>query len=129
MLSSCYSQSLARRPLLSSPVTRVGVSARPRSLCPHCRSSRISYTGSSYPKKGWKILCFRDDSPSPETPPPDYLEHLLPSLKPECDNAIVPRLAWKTKLSEEAPPDNEFEKRIRQEVIPASEISVTFVDI
>ncbi|XP_073130197.1 uncharacterized protein [Henckelia pumila] len=29
----------------------------------------------------------------------------------------------------ESPPDNEFEKRIRQEVIPSSEIGVTFADI
>ncbi|KAK1381727.1 Homeobox-like protein [Heracleum sosnowskyi] len=29
----------------------------------------------------------------------------------------------------EPPPDNEFEKRIRPEVIPASEIGVTFADI
>ncbi|KAK4802812.1 hypothetical protein SAY86_001015 [Trapa natans] len=53
---------------------------------------------------GWKILCFRDDSPSPENPPPDYLEHLLPeeSVKRECDKAIVPQLDWKKKLSEAA---------------------------
>ncbi|XP_044485331.1 putative cell division cycle ATPase [Mangifera indica] len=30
---------------------------------------------------------------------------------------------------QEVPPDNEFEKRIRPEVIPANEISVTFADI
>lgn len=32
-------------------------------------------------------------------------------------------------LFQEVPPDNEFEKRIRPEVIPASEIGVTFADI
>ncbi|KAL1830204.1 hypothetical protein ACET3Z_008616 [Daucus carota] len=34
-----------------------------------------------------------------------------------------------TKASELPPPDNEFEKRIRPEVIPANEIGVTFADI
>ncbi|KAL8111463.1 uncharacterized protein LOC141666338 [Apium graveolens] len=34
-----------------------------------------------------------------------------------------------TKASELPPPDNEFEKRIRPEVIPANEIGVTFSDI
>lgn len=32
-------------------------------------------------------------------------------------------------LQQETPPDNEFEKRIRPEVIPAHEIGVTFDDI
>ena len=32
-------------------------------------------------------------------------------------------------ILQEVPPDNEFEKRIRPEVIPASEINVTFEDI
>ena len=32
-------------------------------------------------------------------------------------------------ILQEVPPDNEFEKRIRPEVIPASEIGVTFADI
>lgn len=32
-------------------------------------------------------------------------------------------------IYQETPPDNEFEKRIRPEVIPASEIGVTFADI
>ncbi|KAG9132896.1 hypothetical protein Leryth_014838 [Lithospermum erythrorhizon] len=34
-----------------------------------------------------------------------------------------------TPKAPETPPDNEFEKRIRPEVIPASEIGVTFADI
>lgn len=34
-----------------------------------------------------------------------------------------------TIFEQEVPPDNEFEKRIRPEVIPANEIGVTFADI
>ncbi|PKI56890.1 hypothetical protein CRG98_022719, partial [Punica granatum] len=104
MLSSCYSHSLARRPLSSLPVHRLGVSARPRSLCPLTRSSRISYSTPSHAKNGWKISCFRHDSLSPESPIPDFVEHLLPEepVKPELDKAVVVRKDWKTKFREAA---------------------------
>ncbi|KAH7686248.1 Adenosinetriphosphatase protein [Dioscorea alata] len=46
-----------------------------------------------------------------------------PTAMKDGDNASSPSKA------PEVPPDNEFEKRIRPEVIPASEIGVTFEDI
>ncbi|KAK8576559.1 hypothetical protein V6N13_032480 [Hibiscus sabdariffa] len=42
--------------------------------------------------------------------------------KKDVENPPAPKVP-------EAPPDNEFEKRIRPEVIPANEIGVTFADI
>ncbi|CAH2077727.1 unnamed protein product [Thlaspi arvense] len=50
------------------------------------------------------------------------LERSVPSAKNECP------LPPKAPVNEVAP-DNEFEKRIRPEVIPADEIGVTFADI
>ncbi|ESQ54459.1 hypothetical protein EUTSA_v10024407mg [Eutrema salsugineum] len=50
------------------------------------------------------------------------LERSVPSAKNECP------LPPKAPVNEVAP-DNEFEKRIRPEVIPANEIGVTFADI
>ncbi|KAL2544270.1 P-loop containing nucleoside triphosphate hydrolase superfamily protein [Forsythia ovata] len=49
-------------------------------------------------------------------------EPRAPTTKEGDNSASVPKTA-------EVPPDNEFEKRIRPEVIPASEIGVTFADI
>lgn len=49
-------------------------------------------------------------------------EKSISSTKTEGENASVSKPV-------EVPPDNEFEKRIRPEVIPASEIGVTFADI
>ncbi|KAJ0263160.1 AAA ATPase [Hirschfeldia incana] len=46
----------------------------------------------------------------------------IPSEKNECPLPPKPPV-------NEVPPDNEFEKRIRPEVIPADEIGVTFADI
>ncbi|KAJ8649413.1 hypothetical protein MRB53_002436 [Persea americana] len=46
----------------------------------------------------------------------------VPVVKKDGENASPPKLP-------EVPPDNEFEKRIRREVIPASEIGVTFEDV
>ncbi|XP_024005614.1 uncharacterized protein LOC18028850 isoform X2 [Eutrema salsugineum] len=48
------------------------------------------------------------------------LERSVPSAKNECP--LPPK-------APEVAPDNEFEKRIRPEVIPANEIGVTFADI
>ncbi|KAL4282027.1 hypothetical protein GQ457_03G014070 [Hibiscus cannabinus] len=45
-----------------------------------------------------------------------------PSVKKDVENPPAPKAS-------EVPPDNEFEKRIRPEVIPANEIGVTFADI
>ncbi|RWR93171.1 AAA+ ATPase domain-containing protein [Cinnamomum micranthum f. kanehirae] len=51
------------------------------------------------------------------------IEKSVPLVKKDGENAAPP-----SKLPEVAP-DNEFEKRIRPEVIPANEIGVTFADI
>ncbi|KAF8114523.1 hypothetical protein N665_0036s0055 [Sinapis alba] len=58
----------------------------------------------------------------PETVPENKndLERSIPAEKNECP--LPPK-------APEVPPDNEFEKRIRPEVIPANEIGVTFADI
>ncbi|KAL0873115.1 hypothetical protein Bca101_022820 [Brassica carinata] len=60
----------------------------------------------------------------PETVPENKndLERSIPEAKNECP------LPPKAPINEVAP-DNEFEKRIRPEVIPANEIGVTFADI
>ncbi|KAL5989175.1 hypothetical protein ACLOJK_010065 [Asimina triloba] len=50
-------------------------------------------------------------------------EKSVPAVKKDGENLSVP-----AKLPESAP-DNEFEKRIRPEVIPANDIGVTFADI
>ncbi|GMI75556.1 hypothetical protein like AT4G28000 [Hibiscus trionum] len=50
------------------------------------------------------------------------IEKSIPSTKKDVENPPAPKVS-------EAPPDNEFEKRIRPEVIPANEIGVTFADI
>ncbi|EEF49026.1 uncharacterized protein LOC8277070 [Ricinus communis] len=46
----------------------------------------------------------------------------VPGAKKDGENAVPAK-------TPEVPPDNEFEKRIRPEVIPANEIGVTFADI
>ncbi|VVB15755.1 unnamed protein product [Arabis nemorensis] len=60
----------------------------------------------------------KSESKSPENK--NELERSVPSTKNECP--LPPK-------APEVPPDNEFEKRIRPEVIPANEIGVTFADI
>ncbi|KAK7270455.1 hypothetical protein RIF29_23604 [Crotalaria pallida] len=50
----------------------------------------------------------------------DETEKSTPATKKEGENNAP---------AKEVPPDNEFEKRIRPEVIPANEIGVTFADI
>ncbi|WOK99332.1 ribosome biogenesis ATPase RIX7-like isoform X1 [Canna indica] len=55
------------------------------------------------------------------------------STKPEKNSELPPENKNESEKSatllKEIPPDNEFEKRIRPEVIPANEIGVTFDDI
>ncbi|KAL3652740.1 hypothetical protein CASFOL_002421 [Castilleja foliolosa] len=56
----------------------------------------------------------------------------VPETKTESAAAAVPETKTEEPTASklpEIPPDNEFEKRIRPEVIPASEIGVTFADI
>lgn len=56
-----------------------------------------------------------------ETTAPDNKSESVPLVKKDGENPPPPKV--------EVPPDNEFEKRIRPEVIPANEIGVTFADI
>ncbi|XP_075647548.1 uncharacterized protein LOC142618490 isoform X2 [Castanea sativa] len=61
----------------------------------------------------------KSESTSPENK--SETEKSVNAMKKDGENASPPK--------PEVPPDNEFEKRIRPEVIPASEIGVTFADI
>ncbi|KAK4571403.1 hypothetical protein RGQ29_029998 [Quercus rubra] len=61
----------------------------------------------------------KSESISPENK--SETEKSVNAMKKDGENASPPK--------PEVPPDNEFEKRIRPEVIPASEIGVTFADI
>ncbi|KAG4154869.1 hypothetical protein ERO13_D03G079600v2 [Gossypium hirsutum] len=65
----------------------------------------------------------KPESKSGSKNPEKKSETTLPATKAEGEN---PAPASKVL---EVPPDNEFEKRIRPEVIPAKEIDVTFADI
>ncbi|CAA2969820.1 nuclear valosin-containing -like [Olea europaea subsp. europaea] len=63
--------------------------------------------------------------PKPESKsdnPTSEVEKSIPSAKKGGENISISK-------APEVPPDNEFEKRIRPEVIPANEIGVTFADI
>ncbi|KAK1322151.1 Katanin p60 ATPase-containing subunit A1 [Acorus calamus] len=62
-------------------------------------------------------------SEAPSTENKGEAEKSVPAVKKDGGNSSAP-----TKVPEVAP-DNEFEKRIRPEVIPANEIGVTFTDI
>ncbi|KAK1286857.1 Katanin p60 ATPase-containing subunit A1 [Acorus calamus] len=62
-------------------------------------------------------------SEAPSTENKGEAEKSVPAVKKDGGNSSAP-----TKVPEVAP-DNEFEKRIRPEVIPANEIGVTFADI
>ncbi|KAI3757689.1 hypothetical protein L6452_05232 [Arctium lappa] len=62
-----------------------------------------------------KLETNADSSKGPEG------EESVASNKNEAEKSVPPKA--------EGPPDNEFEKRIRPEVIPANEIGVTFSDI
>ncbi|XP_077212438.1 uncharacterized protein LOC143847481 [Tasmannia lanceolata] len=61
----------------------------------------------------------KTEAPAPENK--SEADKSVPVVKNDGENSSAP-----SKLPE---PDNEFEKRIRPEVIPASEIGVTFADI
>ncbi|KAE8077797.1 hypothetical protein FH972_016325 [Carpinus fangiana] len=61
----------------------------------------------------------KSETPAPENK--NETEKSVLAMKKDGENAPPPKT--------EVPPDNEFEKRIRPEVIPASEIGVTFADI
>ncbi|KAJ0251537.1 Uncharacterized protein HA466_0124770 [Hirschfeldia incana] len=93
----------------------------------------ILQEGSRYPENSLKMDrntdskgeegegMIKSDS-KPETVPEnkDDAERSIPAAKNECP--LPPK-------APEVVPDNEFEKRIRPEVIPANEIGVTFADI
>ncbi|XP_043716106.1 uncharacterized protein LOC122664377 isoform X2 [Telopea speciosissima] len=62
--------------------------------------------------------------------PESKVEGQTPESKTEAAVLVVKKDGEnQAPPSKEVPPDNEFEKRIRPEVIPASEIGVTFADI
>ncbi|KAL5744726.1 hypothetical protein ACOSQ2_027842 [Xanthoceras sorbifolium] len=61
----------------------------------------------------------KSDVPAPESK--SEAEKSVPIVKKDGENP--------PPKAPEVPPDNEFEKRIRPEVIPANEIGVTFADI
>ncbi|KAF8413256.1 hypothetical protein HHK36_001232 [Tetracentron sinense] len=63
----------------------------------------------------------KSETSSPENT--SEAEKSVPAMKKDGENPAPP-----SKVPE-VPPDNEFEKRIRPEVIPANEIGVTFADI
>ncbi|KAK1276092.1 Katanin p60 ATPase-containing subunit A1 [Acorus gramineus] len=60
-------------------------------------------------------------SEAPSTENKGEAEKSVPAVKKDGGNSSAP--------TKEVAPDNEFEKRIRPEVIPANEIGVTFTDI
>ncbi|XVF09970.1 hypothetical protein REPUB_Repub07fG0143600 [Reevesia pubescens] len=62
----------------------------------------------------------KSDTPASESK--NETEKSIPAMKRDGDKPPAPK-------APEVPPDNEFEKRIRPEVIPANEIGVTFADI
>ncbi|KAL0382401.1 UNVERIFIED_CONTAM: protein MSP1 [Sesamum calycinum] len=68
-------------------------------------------------KKSWNL---KDLKESPKTRVTEKQNFLQP--KTDGENASISKPL-------EVPPDNEFEKRIRPEVIPPNEIGVTFADI
>ncbi|KAJ8555824.1 hypothetical protein K7X08_013320 [Anisodus acutangulus] len=67
------------------------------------------------------------------TKPEDKTEGIPPEKKGEAEAPAPPvkdgNVSTPAPKTPEVPPDNEFEKRIRPEVIPANEIGVTFADI
>ncbi|XP_060206926.1 uncharacterized protein LOC132634837 [Lycium barbarum] len=76
------------------------------------------------------------DAQGPEasiTKPEDKTEGIPPEKKGEAEAPVPPvkdgNVSTPAPKTPEVPPDNEFEKRIRPEVIPANEIGVTFADI
>ncbi|XP_022736472.1 uncharacterized protein LOC111289584 isoform X2 [Durio zibethinus] len=62
----------------------------------------------------------KSDKPASESK--SETEKSIPAVKKDGENPPAPK-------APEVAPDNEFEKRIRPEVIPANEIGVTFADI
>ncbi|XP_052187450.1 uncharacterized protein LOC127798146 [Diospyros lotus] len=74
---------------------------------------------SSKDSEGEEIIGLKPDSKSENK---NETEKSVPSGKKDGENSPPPK-------APEVPPDNEFEKRLRPEVIPANEIGVTFADI
>ncbi|KAL3630658.1 hypothetical protein CASFOL_023642 [Castilleja foliolosa] len=64
----------------------------------------------------------KSKSENPTSENKNEAEKSSPSTKTEGESVLISK-------APEVPPDNEFEKRIRPEVIPATEIGVTFSDI
>ncbi|XVF50913.1 hypothetical protein PTKIN_Ptkin04bG0141800 [Pterospermum kingtungense] len=70
--------------------------------------------------EGLEAVGAKSDTPASESK--SETEKSIPAVKKDGENPPAPK-------APEVPPDNEFEKRIRPEVIPANEIGVTFADI
>ncbi|XWS61256.1 hypothetical protein CRYUN_Cryun07bG0110500 [Craigia yunnanensis] len=70
--------------------------------------------------EGKEAVGAKSDPPASESK--SETEKSIPAVKKDGENPPAPK-------APEVPPDNEFEKRIRSEVIPANEIGVTFADI
>ncbi|KAJ4875740.1 P-loop containing nucleoside triphosphate hydrolases superfamily protein [Raphanus sativus] len=79
-------------------------------------------TNTDSKRKGGEVSSKSESKPESSSPEnKNELEKSLPSNKND-NNPLPPK-------APEVVPDNEFEKRIRPEVIPANEIGVTFADI
>ncbi|CAI9767689.1 unnamed protein product [Fraxinus pennsylvanica] len=80
--------------------------------------------GSSKDIQGEHNVGLKPDSKSdnPTTESKTEAEKSISSANKDGENSSVSK-------APEVPPDNEFEKRIRSEVIPANEIGVTFADV
>ncbi|XP_019195388.1 PREDICTED: nuclear valosin-containing protein-like [Ipomoea nil] len=80
---------------------------------------------SSKPAVGGDIIGSKPEAKS-ENPVPDTKpgteKSSVPLVKKDGENTAAPK-------APEVPPDNEFEKRIRPEVIPPNDIGVTFEDV
>ncbi|XP_010555700.1 PREDICTED: ribosome biogenesis ATPase RIX7 [Tarenaya hassleriana] len=87
-------------------------------------SLKLDTNTDSKGKDGEEAIVLKSESKSETLAPENRteMEKSLPFTKKDSDNPLPPKVP-------DVIPDNEFEKRIRPEVIPASEIGVTFADI
>ncbi|RVW43119.1 putative AAA domain-containing protein C24B10.10c [Vitis vinifera] len=95
----------------------------------HAEPSKVSYICSCGHMEIWKA----GGEEGAGVKPAAKAESTAPENKNEAGSLIVAVKEGDNPIpaskAPEVPPDNEFEKRIRPEVIPASEIGVTFADI
>ncbi|GMJ13595.1 hypothetical protein like AT4G28000 [Hibiscus trionum] len=89
-----------------------------------CRKDTLKLGTNAEPAKD-EVVVRAKTKPKSDTPASESkieTEKSNLTLKKDVEKPPAPKVT-------EAPPDNEFEKRIRPEVIPANEIGVTFADI